>query len=237
MRLNSLICRATWGSGLLFLVLTVACSQRDPGDWKVASVTAWLQDKYVLMVPHPAQAQVAVAAGNFFKKDVDTAALLIEVAFQAATAQRDSVAVWRSALSAAGIPDAKIPKDVQGEYRYFDSKPVSLVIGTARHQAKVIATLAEKNIVKIKNLAIVGEGTSPNGWTGSFCIDGLERFIGLVKLGEEARLTFVYQVPASFDRKSAKLDFHGQIRELAEYSSAREQPGNVIWHPELWGDK
>ncbi len=235
MRFNSLIGRATGGSGLLSLLLSAGCS--SPADWQVASVTAWLQDKYVLMVPHPAQAQVAVAAGSFFTKDADTRALFIEVAFQAVTAQRDSLSVWRSALSAAGIPDAKIPKDIPGEYRYFDSKPVSLVIGAARHEAKVIATLAETNILKIKDLAIVGEGVSPKGWTGSFSINGLQRFIGLVKLGEEARLTFVYQVPASFDRKSAKLDFQGEMRELPEYSKASEQPENVIWHPEMWGDK
>lgn len=223
----------------VLLLSVVACSrsadaQRSPADWKVNSINAWVQDKYVLAVPHPSFGQVTIYAGNLVTDDADKRALFVDVGFQSVGPQTDSVTAWKTALQAAKIPDAKIPIISESQFRFFDSAKVHLVLNGAAQEVKTVSTLAEANILVISDLAAVGESPSPKGWTGSFLIGPLDRFLGLVKQAQEVRLTLIFNVPANFDRQAAKLDFYGQTLPLPPGDKPNEASIAVVWHSEMW---
>ena len=198
---------------LLFVVLgasLLGCSrsadaQRSPVDWKVLSANAWIQDKYVMGVPHPRFGQVTIYAGNLVTDDKDKRALFVDVGLQAIQPQADAVVAWKSALAEANVPAEKISAVQEGPFRFFDSAKIRLIFNDAPVQAKAVSTLAESNILVIDGLAAVGESPAPKGWTGSFLIGPLDRFVGLVKAGDEAHVTLIFNVPENFDRQAATL--------------------------------
>ena len=226
--------------GLLLVLASAACkaqlvNRSQSADWRVTSVSAWVEKNFMGGAPHPTGGQTGTLVGDYHA--ADKRALFVEVAFRALRADPAALAAFKTVL-ASDVPPDKIPTPRDGQYRLFDSVGVTLRPTTtgSLQPPDAIATLAQTTVVKRSNedFAQVGEAAAPAGLANSYLFS-FDHFVALARAGEDALVRLVYEVPESFDRTKAELSFYDQKVTLPDLKQpAQPSSFSVIWHLEGW---